>query len=142
MAHLCEAAVVTCEDFRLHQRKDGRNFIAEFVKGLDIEADVITRGGCIQDMVRPKPGFADSLLRDLGVSVNLHKVKLIYVIGHEDCGAYAHFNFPSREKEVAQHWQDLAEAKAVIEKAYPGVQVKTLFAELEPGSKDRFRLAK
>ena len=49
--HKCEAAVITCEDFRLHQRKDGRNYIANFIKSLGVDADLITRGGSIQDLV-------------------------------------------------------------------------------------------
>ncbi len=138
MAHLCEAAVVTCEDFRLHQRKYGRNFIADYFKRLDVDFDLITRAGCIQDLVRAQPGFDEALFRDLGVSVNLHRVKKIYVVGHEDCGAYAHFQFASRAAELAQHQRDLKDARRIIESKFGGVRVVTLFAELEPGSSDRF----
>ncbi len=138
MAHLCEAAVVTCEDFRLHARKHGGNFIAEHFHRLYVDFDLITRGGCIQDLVRPKPGFDDALYRDLNVSVSLHQVKTIYVVGHEDCGAYASFRFPTRPAELAQHHADLKEAKRLIEKRFPGVQAVPLFAELEPGSHDRW----
>ncbi|NCO79712.1 hypothetical protein CO116_01240 [Candidatus Falkowbacteria bacterium CG_4_9_14_3_um_filter_38_19] len=34
MSHHCPAAVITCEDFRLHQRLDGRNCLAEFIRDL------------------------------------------------------------------------------------------------------------
>jgi len=138
MSHLCDAAVVTCEDFRLHQRKYGRNFIADYFKRLDVDFDLITRAGCIQDLVRPKPGFDETLFRDLGVSVNLHQVKKIFLVGHEDCGAYAHFQFPARPNELAQHYRDLKEAKRIIGAKFAGAQVITLFAELESGSADRF----
>jgi hypothetical protein len=45
MAHYCDIALVTCEDFRLHQRKHGRNIIADYVKELGCDCDIITRGG-------------------------------------------------------------------------------------------------
>jgi hypothetical protein len=140
MSHLCKAAVVTCEDFRLHQRKYGRNVIGRFIQALGEDADLITRGGCIQDLVRPKPGFADSLFRDLEVSVKLHQVEKIYLIGHEDCGAYGHFQFSSREIELAQHFDDLKVAKQLVEAHFPGVAVVPCFAYLQQGTKDQFEI--
>lgn len=56
MSHYCKACLVTCEDFRLHQRKGGRNYIAEFIKNLGVDCDLITRGGAVQDLVRPSSG--------------------------------------------------------------------------------------
>ncbi len=138
MSHICEAVLVTCEDFRLHQRADGRNYTAEFMRGLNMDCDLITRGGCIQDIVRPQLGFDNSLLRDLGVSVKLHDIKTIYLIGHEDCGAYGDFNFTERKIEFQQHFEDLEEAKEIIHAEFPTVEVKKYFAELEPGTVDRF----
>ncbi|MEA3398414.1 MAG: hypothetical protein U9R06_01580 [Patescibacteria group bacterium] len=44
--------MITCEDFRLHQRKDGRNIIAEFIKDKEIDCDVITRDEAIKDQRR------------------------------------------------------------------------------------------
>lgn len=138
MAHLCKFAVVTCEDFRLHQRKYGGNIIGRFIQSLGEDCDLITRGGCIQDLVRPKPGFADSLFRDLEVSVKLHHAEKIYLIGHEDCGAYGHFQFAAREVELAQHFADLQAAKQLIEARFPGVTVVRCFAYLQAGTSDRF----
>jgi len=138
MAHLCEAALVTCEDFRLHQRADGSNFIAETIHSLGVDCDLITRGGCIQDLVRPKEGFDNSLLRDLNVSVNLHQVKTIYLVGHEDCGAYGHFQFNSRDIELKQHYDDLFAAREILTREFPGVDIQLRFAELEPGTDDRW----
>jgi len=130
MAYNCEAALVVCEDFRLHQRANGDNFIAKYIRDLMIDCDLITRAGCIQDLVRPKPGSAETVLRDLSVSVTLHHAKTIYLVGHEDCGAYAHFKFTSREQELAQHAADLFQAKDILEKKFPGVAVEVRFAEL------------
>ncbi len=138
MPHLCEAAVVTCEDFRLHQRADGRNCIGDFIRSLGVDSDLITRGGGIQDLVRPQPGCDRALLRDLRVSVELHQVKTICLIAHEDCGAYRGFQFRSKEDERRQHRDDLQEARRLILQEFPRLDVALYFAELAPGSEDDF----
>ena len=139
MSHKCEAALITCEDFRLHQRKDGRNYIAEFIKGLGVDCDLITRAGSIQDLVRPpEQGFFKSILRDSAVSAKLHEADTIYLLNHEDCGAYGSMSFASREEEFAQHEADLAAAKKIILKKFPDKKVELFFAELKSGTKDEF----
>jgi len=140
MSHTCDAAMVACEDFRLHKRKNGRNFIGSYIESLGIDCDLITRGGCIQDLVRPKDGFDEAIIRDLGVSVNLHKIKTIYLVGHEDCGAYGHFQFPDRDAETTQHFLDLRAAKAIVNRHFPDVDVQLRFAELARGSSDDWRI--
>jgi hypothetical protein len=140
MAHYCESALITCEDFRLHQRKDGRNYIAEFIKNLGMDCDLITRGGGVQDMVRPKErGYCDCLLRDAEVSAKLHDAKFIYLVNHEDCGAYGDMNFSSREEELEQHYKDLRAAKEIILENFPDKEVKLYFGELKE-EPDRFEI--
>jgi len=36
MDHICDAGLITCEYFRLQQRKDGCNYVAEFIKSFDV----------------------------------------------------------------------------------------------------------
>ena len=140
MAHYCEAALITCEDFRLHQRKDGRNYIAEFIRTLGEDCDLITRGGGVQDMVRPaEQGYCDCLLRDAEVSAKLHDATNIYLVNHEDCGAYGDMDFSSKQEEYGQHLEDLKKAKEVILKKFPDKNVQLYFAALE-GSPDVFNI--
>jgi hypothetical protein len=138
MAHSCEACVVTCEDFRLHQRADGRNAIGDYIRSLGVDCDLITRGGGIQDLVRPRLGFDDSLVRDLDVSVTLHGVKTIHLVNHEDCGAYGSHAFASRQDEMRRHRTDLELAREMIRRKFPGVDVVTAFGELQAGTTDRY----
>lgn len=141
MANQCEAALITCEDFRLHQRADGRNYIAEFISGLDKDCDLITRGGGIQDLVRPKKeGYSDSLFRDAQVSAKLHNADTIYLMNHENCGAYKEMDFSSREEEMDQHYRDLRKAKEMILGRFPRKEVKIYFAELLEDSSDEFEI--
>ncbi len=144
MSHVCDAALFVCEDFRLHQRKDGRNFIANFIKGENIDCDLITRGGDIQDIVRPKSGgFKDSMLRDAEVSAKLHRVKKVYLVSHEDCGAYGGSEaFVDRETEKKQHIADMQAAAVVIEEKFSPIEVSLHYAELKNGSEDEFLMTK
>ena len=132
MSHFCEAALMTCEDFRLHQRSDDRNYIADFIQKLGVNCDLITRGGGIQDLVRPeREDYCGCSLRDVGVSTKLHNAKMVYLLNHEDCGAYAAMNFASRDKELAQHYQDLKVAKDILKRNFPGIEVRICFAYLK-----------
>jgi carbonic anhydrase len=138
--HHCEGVVVTCEDFRLHQRKDGRNYIAEFMKNLGNDCDLITRGGGVQDLVRPKEGFDKSVLRDIDVSDKLHAASKIFLVAHQDCGAYSTFGFKTKEEEFAQHKNDLVAAREILNKKFPGKENKIYFAWLKEGSQDEFEI--
>ncbi len=141
MPHYCQGALITCEDFRLHQRKDGRNYIAEFIKNLAIDCDLITRAGAVQDLVRPESrDFTTCLLRDTRVCRKLHEAEFVYLVGHEDCGAYSSLGFSTREEELNQHFQDLSEARKTIEANFPGTQVLEFFAYLQEGTEDVYEI--
>jgi len=144
MSHVCDAALIVCEDFRLHQRKDGRNFIADFIKSEKVDCDLITRGGDIQDIVRPKgDGYKDSMLRDTEVSSKLHQVKKVYLVSHEDCGAYGGSSaFDNREVEKNQHIADMQEASKIIKEYFSPIDVLLYYAELKEGSQDDFIMTK
>ena len=140
MPHTCDACIVTCEDFRLHARADGENLIADYARGLGVDCDLITRAGSIQDLVRPQGGLDESLMRDIIISVRRHHVKAIHLISHEDCGAYADFDFATRDRERAQHHGDQRAARGILDRRFPEVEIILAFAELVPGNRDRFAI--
>lgn len=124
MTHRCEAALITCEDFRLHQRKDGGNYIADFIQERGVDCDLITRGGSVQDLVRPNSeGYRGCLLRDSDVSARLHGCRVIYLINHQDCGAYGAMAFNDSEEETEQHISDLKAAREIILESFQDVTV-------------------
>lgn len=140
MAHHCETCLITCEDFRLHQRKDGRNYIAAFMKREGVDGDLITRAGGVQDLVRPpEDGFKSSLLRDAEVSAKLHAARTAYLVNHTDCGAYAPHGL-SGEKEIAKHEDDLRAAKKILEKNFPQIRARIFLAMLQPQTGDIFAI--
>ncbi|KKT24696.1 MAG: hypothetical protein UW11_C0042G0003 [Parcubacteria group bacterium GW2011_GWA2_43_9b] len=138
--HHCEAVLITCEDYRLHQRKDGRNYIADFIKSLGVDCDLITRAGGAQDLVRPQIGFDASIMRDAEVSAKLHNATRIHLINHQNCGAYGASNFSSLEAEREQHKKDLLLAREILNRRFPGKEIKIYFAELADKDKDVFEI--
>jgi len=140
MAHTCQACIVTCMDFRLHRRADRRDALGQFVDSLGVDCDIIARAGAVQDIVRPAPEGENTLLRDLGISVALHQIKTIYLVNHENCGAYGGHNLPDAEAECAMHHDDLAAACVIVGEMFPGVTVTPVLARLVEGSDDDYRI--
>lgn len=140
MSHHCKGALITCEDFRLHQRTNGRNYIAELIKTFGFDCDLITRGGSVQDIVRPsEAGFKETIIRDLNVSAKLHDADVICLVNHADCGAYAsQFKFNSSEEEFAQHKKDLEAAADILKGEYPGKTFRLFYFKLKAGTSDKF----
>jgi|SRR3989344_549738 len=138
--HYCEAALIICEDWRLHQRADGKNYVADFTKTLGIDCDLITRAGGAQDLVRPQIGFDESIIRDAEVSAKLHSATQIHLINHQDCGAYGAFNFSSLEAEREQHKNDLFLAREMLNRRFPGKEIRIYFAELTDKDSDVFEI--
>jgi carbonic anhydrase len=131
----CEGVIITCEDFRLHQRCDGRDYVAQFIKSLGEDCDLITRGGGVKDLAE-HCGDEGSVLRDCGISVNLHHAERIYLINHQDCGAYGSFSSPKEEKE--KHVEDLEEARNFLSERFPNARIRIYYAELEAGKDDSY----
>lgn len=138
MPHTCDVCIITCQDFRLHQRADGSNLVAEYARSLGADCDLITRGGGIQDLVRPKLGHEDALLRDVTISVQLHQSKEVHIINHECCGAYGDFDFADREAEIKQHIQDMRDARDILQQHFPDIVVRICMAELADDSDGQF----
>jgi len=136
-----DAIVIACEDKRLHQRPDGRNYIADFCKSTGCECFLITRAGAILDLVRPHDtgsNFDLCLLRDVKVPDKIHDADKIFIIGHENCGGYRYLKFPSREMERQRIEKDLTIARNILQSRFPGKEIKIFFAELVPGTADQF----
>jgi len=123
-------------DRRLHQRPDGRNYVAEFALNKWLNAYLITRAGCILDLVHPKEtGHYRSLIKDISIPAS-KGIKELFIIGHENCAAYP--NYKLRMDEVDQHVLDVRRAREIIHSEFPKLDIYPHFAELEIGTKDIF----
>lgn len=140
MGHRCDACLVTCEDFRLHRRPDGRDFISGFIAKLGVDCDVIARAGAIHDFVHTQNERGQAILRSVEVAVHLHGVKTIHLVNHQDCGAYGHFAFAGEEDEFERHREDLLVARDRLMTTFRGVRVQAHFARLVDGTEDEWEM--
>lgn len=130
---------IGCIDFRMNRRRDGRDYTGEFTARLGYDCFPVSRAGGVQDLVRPlSNGFKESILRDIRVGVKGHGASRVISLNHENCAAYAHFQFRNRAEEISKHEIDLKEAKEIITYEFSGIIADLYFAELIPGTKDEF----
>jgi carbonic anhydrase len=122
--HRCEAAVLTCIDFR---------FMEEYFQ-------FVKKCLGIKHFDFPSvPGAAKTINEDnelahacLIVPCELHHVKKLVLINHADCGAYGGAGrFANKTAEEMFHRQELLTAKAKLAKKFPDKEILTFFAKLD-----------
>lgn len=111
--HTCDAIVVSCIDFRFQK------YIHKWLeKKLNHTTyDYVGFAGGTKDL--------ETVMKQIAISVRLHKVKHCFLMHHEDCGAYGAESTPER------HAQDLRKAKQTILARYPYLQVDLYYIHLK-----------
>jgi carbonic anhydrase len=97
MTHTCEAVVVHCIDFRL------QHFLNDWLENRFGEQnyDRVAWAGGVKDF--------SVIQRQIELSRQLHQVRKVILINHEDCGAYGSTGTKDR------HMRDLAYAASVAQ---------------------------
>ncbi len=113
MAHITDAIVVTCMDFRFQKYID--EWLKYSMKGYVF--DRVSLAGSILDFYY--------VLKQIEISNRLHNIKKIVLINHEDCGGYG------KEGTVERHKADLAKAELILEKLFPHLDVAALYLHLD-----------
>ncbi len=125
----CRACVLFCIDYRF------RGALDRFLTSFDTfgeGADVVRVAGSVLTLVRPsQERDRDYLMRQLVLSVRLHAVREIYLVNHEDCGAYGAEGMPEHRSELAHHTDALRAAREHVAAALPGVAVHAYFLRLD-----------
>jgi carbonic anhydrase len=122
--HSADAAVVFCMDFRF--QKETQEFIQ---KELGVNNfDLIAIPGAGQAII----AGSDLAWKAIAVANDLHHVKKIVVIHHQDCGAYggsSKFD-GDEEAELNFHKSELENTKKAITAKYPQLDIRLVFAKL------------
>jgi len=72
------------------------------------------------------------LLQQTDVAYNLHDVRHVILMHHNDCGAYLNsYQFENEKAEKEKQIDDMKKAKHIIEDRYLGVEVVLVWAELK-----------
>ena len=79
-----------------------------------------------------KGGVGDLLLQQIDLAYNLHEVRHVILMHHNDCGAYLNsYQFENEKAEKEKQFEDMKKAKKIIEERYLGVEVVLVWAELQ-----------
>lgn len=113
MAHICDAIVVTCMDFRLQK------FIEDWVNQQvgEKQYDRVAWAGGVLDW--------DNVMKQIDTSKRLHQIKKVLLINHEDCGGYGAAGTPQKHRE------DLLKAKNQVNQKYSDLTVQTYYLHLD-----------
>ncbi|MGQ9866624.1 MAG: carbonic anhydrase, partial [Pseudanabaenaceae cyanobacterium] len=124
------ALVLTCMNFRFV------SWIPAFWarQGLDRAYDwVALAGGSLALTGFPHPAAAEAFWDQLELSKQLHGIRKVIAIDHQDCGAYARVSkapFPDLAAEESCHGSYLRQAAAQIRQRYPDLAVELYFLKL------------
>jgi carbonic anhydrase len=105
MVHICDAIVVCCIDFRF--QKYIRDWTNKKLKNKTF--DMVGFAGSTKDL--------KTVMNQIDISVNLHHTKEVYLIHHEECGAYG------KESTYQKHKKDLKKAKNKVLQKHPNLKV-------------------
>ncbi len=111
--HVTQAIVVHCMDFRL-QKSINDWLQGTFGVG---EYDRLSVAGSVFDL--------DFVMKQVKLSHDLHEIKKVVLINHEDCGAYGAQGNPQR------HADDLRQAAQRIQREIPGLDVELYYLHLD-----------
>jgi len=110
--HHCDAIVVVCIDFRF--QKYIRNWTDTHLENKTF--DLVGYAGSTKNL--------DTIIEQIGISVGLHSIKEVYLIHHEECGAYG------SESTFERHSQDLKKAKEMILAENPALRIYLYYLHL------------
>ena len=109
----CDALVVHCMDYRLQK------FLQPWITvrfGYD-NFDIISLAGSVHDY--------EMVLKYVQLAVQIHAIKTVCLINHEDCRAYG------REGTYRRHKQDLLETSFKIHALFPNLNVEAFYLHLD-----------
>lgn len=112
MTHACDAIVISCIDFRFQRYI--RNWLEQNLK--DKTFDYVGFAGASKDL--------STIMNQIDISVRLHSIKEVFLIHHEDCGAYG------SESSLEKHTQDLKRAKREISDRHSDLEINLFYLHL------------
>ena len=109
----CDALVVHCMDYRLQK------FLPPWITvrfGYD-NFDIISLAGSVHDY--------EMVLKYVQLAVQIHAIKTVCLINHEDCRAYG------REGTYKRHRRDLLDTRVKLHALFPQLNVETFYLHLD-----------
>ena len=111
--HTCNAIVVTCIDFRL--QKYLKSWTNNRLKNETY--DYVGFAGGVKDL--------ETAMKQIDISVSLHHINHVFLINHEDCGAYG------KDGTKEKHIEDLHQAEKKIKETHPNLELDLYYLHLD-----------
>lgn len=111
--HSCDAAVITCIDFRFQEYIN--NWISSNLPAKSF--DRVALAGGVFDF--------DYVLKQISISKRLHNITKVILINHEGCGAYGEAG------TAEKHAEDLKNAAVKIKANYPNLETETYYLKID-----------
>ena len=121
---------MTCIDFRFHEA------IYQWAKdkGLQNDFDLVSMAGVQKSIIDEDTRAA--VLKQLDISVRLHKSHTVILIAHQDCGAYGgSVTFASWDEEKAKYIEDLNKAEELIYQKFSNLNVRKMVLTFDSENK-------
>ncbi len=115
----CIALVISCMDYRFQAPMHA--WLKKM--GLESRYDLVCLPGATKDFEQR------GLMEFVNLAVELHKIREVHVVHHEDCGAYRLAGW-QKEHELPAQQEDMKKAKRVITERHPQLRVKLWFLRL------------
>ncbi|MBM4064577.1 MAG: hypothetical protein FJ266_02885 [Planctomycetes bacterium] len=130
----CDALVISCSDFRFTSATQ------EFINnrlGLKNDYDYISIPGSIRNLLDKKTRYL--VFQKFGVSVRLHHVKRIIILGHQDCttGYGGSGNFADTAVEYKTICKDLKKARRLMRFKFSHLKVFLYYATVTSHGQER-----
>ncbi len=123
--HKCTASLICCIDFRFW--KATVNFVQNTLGIYDF--DLITHAGAAKVLVEKKTDIINILEKQIRLAERLHKVSMIIIVNHQDCGAYGGSGkFKNEKDEFAHHSQHVRKGIELLKKKHKEIKFVGLFA--------------
>ncbi len=124
-SHVCTAALICCMDFRFW--KATTNYVQNTLGIYDF--DLVTQAGGCQCVAENEVDMIQKVEKHLSISKGLHKIKMLVIVNHQDCGAYGGAKaFADEKSEQAEHMRHLKKSLLSLQASHTGLKVIALFA--------------
>ena len=117
--YTADACIVWCFDDRFSKLFD------EYIKQQNFaHVDLVKVAGGAKDLASPESEPARVYLLDqIAKSITLHHTKEIILMAHSECGAYG------GNTDSGYYSRELEKAKSVVQKHFPDIAVRCVFAD-------------
>ena len=123
---LPQAIVLSCIDFRFHEKLK-RELKKEKINSFDL----LCLAGGAKNLANPsKKIYQQTVIDNIKLAQKLHKIKMVVLCNHIDCGAYGDsVKFKSPNEETKFHQRELKKAGNIVKKLFPDLKIKTFTLE-------------